>query len=177
MNQLTKVFMPPFSWAALLLLAALSVSTWVVNNRSRQSTTRVDMMQSEPVLGILVNRQMQIVDLDWWSPAKRAGVQRGDILKKMGAVSLPPTLAIDPPDAQLPRTVPAVLRGTADLRTLFHQLVPAWNSRLTLVVERAGRQLTIPVVVSAQPPNYNPADPPPTVTPVPDDLASSEFYL
>lgn len=135
------------------------------------------MSQSAPVLGMLVNSQMQVVDLDWWSPAKRAGIQRGDVLKMMGPVALPTSLTIDPPDAQLPSGVPTVLRGTADLRRLFHQLVPAWDSRLTVVVQRAGRQVTIPIVVSAQVPNYNPADPPPTVTPVPDDLASSEFYI
>ncbi|MGI8967555.1 MAG: hypothetical protein ACR2GA_00415 [Chloroflexota bacterium] len=55
--------------------------------------------------------------------------------------------------------------------------MPDWDRTITIVVDRNGETLALPVLVTERPYNYDPAHPHPTVTPVPSSLDSSTFYL
>lgn len=85
--------------------------------------------------------------------------------------------SLEPPDAPVPSSVSDTMITTSDVRALFHELVPAWEDSLQMVVERQGKQISLPVLVTAQAFGYDPANPHPTVTPVPGALSSTEFYL
>jgi S1-C subfamily serine protease len=166
----------PFWWLTSSLLACIALSIWVIGRESRVNHA-VEASQAAPVLGILVDSHLRVLNVDWWSPAKRAGIQPGDVLRKMGGVTLPNTIAIQSADTRFPVPAPSVVEGTADLRSVFHRLVPTWEHTVTVTVDRDGRALDVPILVTEKPFNYDPANPQPMVTPVPASLDSSEFYL
>jgi S1-C subfamily serine protease len=166
----------PFWWLTSSFLICFALSMWVIGRESRVNHA-VHASQAAPVLGILVDSHLRVLSVDWWSPAKRAGIQPGDVLRKMGAITLPNTIAIQSADTALPVPAPSVIEGTADLRSVFHSLVPTWEHAVTVTIDRNGQALDVPTLVTEKPFNYDPANPQPTVTPVPASLDSLEFYL
>lgn len=166
----------PLIYLTLVLSLALGSSTWAMAHHQRLAS-RSDASEATPVLGILVDRDLRVVSVDWWSSARRSGIQPGDVLRKIGSVALPPSIAIDTPDTPIPITAPPSIRGTADLKSVFRSLVPGWEHTVTIEVDRQGQVRDIPVLVTAKPFDYDPTNPPPTVTPVPASLDTSMFYL
>ncbi len=162
---------------AVLLLVWLVMVTLFVNHHASGTRGSHDLMEAAPELGILINAQMQVLAVDQGSSAARAGIQSGDILRNLGNTPLPRAVRILPRDTVLPAQVPATISSTASIRALFHALVPQWERQVTVVLERQGRVVTLPILITAQPYNYDAANPFPTVTPVPASLDSSVFYL
>lgn len=160
----------------MLLTVAIALMSGARGNRSVKAPPAA-ASYAAPLLGLLVTRDLEVVSLDWWSPARRAGVQPGDVLRSMGSVDLPGSIVIQPPDTPLPARVPSSIVSTTDLRRLFRELVPTWEQSVTVVVDRGGRSISIPIFVTAKLSGYDPANPPPTATSVPESLNSTVFYL
>jgi hypothetical protein len=160
------------------LIGWFGVATVILIQRTHHGSSTVsDQSQAAPYLGMLVNQDLQVLDVDWSGSAARAGVQRGDVLRKFGSMDLPATVSIDSRQAGLPVAVPASVRSSNDVKRVFSAAVPKWNRTLTVVVERNGKMLTLPILVSGVPFSYDAAHPQPSVTPVPSSLDATTFYL
>lgn len=167
----------PSAWLIAVLLAWLLV-VWTIASRHNTGVQRAQTLaEAPPVLGILVDNHMHVVDVDWWSPAKRAGIRRGDILTTLGTIRLPTAVSIMAPDTPLPALVPSTISTTADVRALFRKLVFRWDTTVIVQLDREGMHLKLPVVLTAQAYNYDSTNPPPTVTPVPMGMDGMFFYL
>ncbi len=161
----------------LFLVVWLGAATLFVNHHVQGARQSRDFSEAAPKLGVLINSQMQVLSVDQDSPAARAGIESGDILGGLGNKALPRTVKIVSPDTILPIQVPATISTTADIRALFHALVPPWEHTLSVIVGRHGRTVTIPVFVTAQPDTSFLAHDYPTVTPVPQSMDTWTFYL
>ncbi|MCL4508931.1 MAG: PDZ domain-containing protein [Chloroflexi bacterium] len=127
--------------SGLLLAGCGGVVQGSQMSTSVSSSVAVDALEPAPVLGVVVDRQMRIVDIEAGSTAQRAGIRRGDTLIAIG-------------------TVPVASPSAA--RQAFRRVArPGQTLRVT--VNRGGRALVFQVV-AAPPVGHSGA---PTPTPVP----------
>lgn len=110
---------------ALSLGACASGATSSANGRPTATTTTRQFadygVRAAPVLGLVVDKRLQVVDVDPGGAGEQAGVQRGDVL-----------LAIDG----------VTIASTAGAKQLVTQAF-AKGQGVQVVVVRAGRQLTL----------------------------------
>lgn len=159
------------------LLACLGVVMAVIQHRASTSLPVANQSSSAPMLGMLVDQHLRVVDVDAMGSAARAGIQPGDILRKIGSVSLPATVSIDPRSAAMPVAVPTFVRTSNGVKGAFRAAVPVWERPVTIVLERNGASMALHVLVTSTPFHYDAANPPPTVTPVPSSQDATTFYL
>jgi hypothetical protein len=126
-----------------------------------------------PALGVLLDENLRVVEVDAAGSAARAGLRRGDVLRKIAKVSLPPTVSIDPLTAPYPAAVPANVPTSNEVKSGFLEAVPNWEHRVTIVLERHGKLMTLSVLITSKAFNYDL----PTVTPVPSSLDTTRFYM
>jgi len=173
-NIFTGILVTLFMWATLT----------VVQKEAQQVSSKehVVTFNSElaPRLGILVSTSLQIVSVDAGSVAERAGLQRGDILRKIGEVSLPMTLAIPAPSGDSAVPVTSIISPNSSLAVIatFHKLAPTWERSVPITVDRGGVLTTLQVLVTARVYRPDPTAPTPApATAVPSELWPSTFYF
>ncbi len=174
MNIFTGILVTLFMWATLAIVQK--------EGRQDSSKERVVTFNSElaPRLGILASNSLRIVSVDAGSVAERAGLQCGDILRKIGQVSLPTTVLIPAPsgDSAVPLTSIISPNSSLAVMTTFHKLAPTWERSVSITVERGGVLTTLQVLVTAKVYRPDPTAPTPApATAVPSELWPSTFYF
>lgn len=97
MNPLGRI--PRGALAGMALVLALSAAAIGVvalgtrrvpeaSSTSTQTQTDVDTLTAEPALGIVVDRNMRVVDIEAGSTAQRIGIQRNDVVTAIQGTQL-----------------------------------------------------------------------------------------
>lgn len=149
-----------FLFVAVLFLIGVAGVALVFMNASNGP---VFLDGPAPQLGVTVDKNNIVIDVLANSPAARAGVQRGDVLTKVGTYSVTATT-----------NTREIVQSAIQASTI---LVPengierSQVQALPVVVNRNGVQLTLSVMPVAPPFNYaNNNLPLPTPTPAPSNL-------
>ncbi len=95
-----------------------------------------------PALGVVVNQNLEVIDVEAASVAEQVGIQRGDILKTVDNTTL---------------------ASAADAARMIGQADP--GQPMTIIFRRGGRDVTLQVVIAGR--AAHPGQP--TRTPVPPD--------
>jgi S1-C subfamily serine protease len=160
------------------LLVWLAVAAVLLQHRTNTTSAAPPHPSGlPPTLGVVVDGNLQVVAVDAMGSAARAGIQPGDVIRKIAGVALPATVSIDPRSAELPSAVPASVRTSDQVKAAFLAAVPDGEHPVTIVLERNGKTFALHVLVTTQAFNYNPANPPPSVTAVPSSLDATTFYM
>ncbi|GAC1443765.1 MAG: hypothetical protein NVSMB52_02440 [Chloroflexota bacterium] len=130
-----------------------------------------------PSLGILVNSRLEILDVDPYGVAQRAGLRRGDSLQRIGTTYLPTRVAISVRTTPVIAEAPVQIVSSNDVKETFLAAVPRWERIVAITIGRNGRRVPLLVLVTAKAFGSDAAYPGPTVTPVPTALDGSTFYL
>jgi len=163
--------------AAAVLLVWIAIATAFIGYRATSATGHADSSQAQPDLGILVDEHLRVVSVDWSGSAARAGIQPGDVLKKIAGTRLPAAINVDPRNSSLPTSAPQNARSSNDVKEALQAAVPEWNRSVEVILDRDGRTVALKVLITGIPFHYDSANPQPTVTPVPTSLDSTTFYL
>jgi hypothetical protein len=155
----------------------LAIATTIIQHHANVSSHVSFGDDAAPFLGILVDHNLRVLAVDSMGAAARAGIQPGDVLRKIAGFPLPAAVSIDPQSAEVPTAVPALVRTSNEVKAAFHAAVPAWEDAVTIVLERSGKILALRVLVTAKAFHYDPANPPPSVTAVPSSMDATAFYL
>jgi hypothetical protein len=170
----------PLRILVLTLLGMLAITTTVITVHDMQKGkpyTIVERSEAAPVLGVVIDQHLQVVSVDSWSPAARAGIQAGDALTTIGTVALPSAVSIPSSDMSPSTNVSGAITTANDVIGVFRQFVPAWERSVAITLRRNGKPITLQVLITAKAYNYNPSSPPPAATPIPATQAGSLFYL
>ncbi|MCS6848098.1 MAG: PDZ domain-containing protein [Anaerolineae bacterium] len=116
-------------------------------------------LEPAPALGVTINADAVVVDVEPGSSADKAGIQRGDVLQKVGSVALAtPELRADPGKAREARM---------EIKLMLMNMQA--GSRLDVKLRRNGSDVVLSVELI--PPPTRPGQP--TATPV----VEPSFYL
>ena len=110
----------------------------------------IEGSEPAPVLGVVVDGNLKVVDVEGGSAAEKAGVQKGDILKKLDNTAL---------------TSPAAAMETARQRI---RSVP--GQKVDVVLQRGGQEIILQVLPSPPASRGTIDNPAPTPTAVPADF-------
>lgn len=184
MNVRIEPRFTPMKLIVSVLMGVLIGSTFIVSQEDAHAHhghpyVIVENSEVAPVLGVLVDRNLQVLSIDGHGSAARAGIQPGDHLDMIGGVPLPANVSIPAPDAHssAPFLASVPPTSSAFVKEVLHRFVPNWEHSVAITLHRSGRAMTLQVLVTAQAYNYDTAAPPPPSTPVPESLWSSTFYL
>lgn len=134
-------FLTSFTFAAC---DSTNRASATIGNPAISTTTMVDYIKAAPSLGVVVSRQLQVLDVEAGSPAQRAGIQRGDILTAIGNTTVTSSVAAKQ----------QFLRARA-------------GQSLAVAIRRGGKPMTLEIQVSAT--AGRPGAPTPTPVPPSED--------
>ena len=123
-------------------LAALAVVAFGLACGAAPPATGGVSFSSEPgpVLGLVVDQRMNVLEIEMGSAAEKAGVKRGDVLKRLGGTGV---------------------TSAAEARGRFQQAKKGEN--MAVIVARGGQDMTLQVTVATRP--DRPGQPTPTAVP------------
>jgi S1-C subfamily serine protease len=137
------------STIVIVLLAALltgCASQPPATNSSSLASSGSIVLYAAPVIGLTLNQDLRVLDVQPGSAAEQAGIQRGDVLAKIGTTPL---------EAGIP---------SATLLGLVQDLIAAQaHQAVQLTVVRDGQEIAVAVQPTA--PNGTPNQPTPTAVP------------
>jgi S1-C subfamily serine protease len=125
-----------------VLFTLVGVACSAQQTAARPTAIGLEATSVGPALGVILDQNMRVLDIEADSTAARAGIQRGDILRAIGGTNI------------------ASPRATAELvrRSKIGQ-------NLTITLERGGQQVSLPLVIGPRPGHPDQ----PTPTPVPNN--------